>query len=87
VSRPRTMRDDLLQDLRQAAPMPIVPTKQGRSMEERAAPPEPANPTVPTLELRLTLQHWSRPRVLAVTGDQGLALSIGPIRLSVSFRR
>jgi hypothetical protein len=87
VSRPRTMRDDLLHDLRQAAPLPIAPTEQGRSLEERTVLPEPLDPTVPTLELRLTLPRWSRPRVLGVTGDQSMVLSVGPVRLSATFRR
>ena len=85
VSRPSSMREDLLQDLRQAAPMPIDPTTQGRSPEERA--PEPADPAVPTVELRLTLQRWSLPRVLVVTHDQGLVLGVGPVRLTAAFRR
>ena len=83
--RPHTLQDDLLDDLRQAAPMPVPHPVQ------RAAPPPEARrgtawvqtPTSgPTLELRVTLWQWSAPGVRRLR--DGVALSAGPVRISLT---
>ncbi len=86
AKRPRALQDDLLDDLRQAAPMPVAHPVQ------RAAPPPPEErrgtawvqaPTPrPTLELRVTLWQWSAPGVRRLRG--GVVLSAGPVRISLT---
>ncbi len=85
AKRPRALQDDLLDDLRQAAPMPVP------HPVHRAAPPPEARrgtawvqtPTpTPTLELRVTLWQWSAPGVRPLRG--GVVLSAGPVRISLT---
>ncbi|HEX2075902.1 MAG TPA: hypothetical protein VHF92_19160 [Geodermatophilus sp.] len=109
AARPRAMRDDLLQDLRLAAPVPVAPPAAecspaaGRTPAAGRAPaadktpaaartterpverPRPLEVRAPGVELRLTLQRWSTPRVQAATGAWGVVLSAGPLRFSLTF--
>lgn len=79
--RPRALQDDLLDELRQAAPMPVA-----RPVHLAAPPPEKLLDTntaeTPTLELRVTPRRWSAPSVRRLRG--GIALSVGPVRLSLT---
>ncbi len=85
AKRPRALQDDLLDDLRQAAPMPVP-----RPVHRAAPPPEERRGTAwvqtqaptPTLELRVTPWHWSTPGVRRLRG--GVVLSAGPVRISLT---
>ncbi len=85
AKRPRALQDDLLDDLRQAAPMPVA-----HPVHRAAPPPEERRGTAwvqtqtprPTLELRVTLWQWSTPGVRRLRG--GVVLSAGPVRISLT---
>ncbi len=85
AKRPRALQDDLLADLRQAAPMPIP-----HPVHRAAPPPEERRGTAwvrtpmstPTLELRVTLWQWSAPGVRRLR--DGVVLSAGPVRISLT---
>ena len=85
VKRPRALQDDLLDDLRQAAPMPVP-----HPVHPAAPPPEGRRGTAwvqtqtprPTLELRVTLWQWAAPGVRRLR--DGVALSAGPVRISLT---
>ena len=85
AKRPRALQDDLLDDLRQAAPMPVPhpPRRAAPPPEERrgTAWAQTSTPT-PTLELRVTLWQWSAPGVRRLRG--GVVLSAGPVRISLT---
>ena len=85
AKRPRTLQDDLLDDLRQAAPMPVPdPVRRATPpSEERRATAWVQTPTPrPTLELRVTLWQWSTPGVRRLRG--GVVLSAGPLQISLT---
>ena len=83
--RPRALQHDLLDDLRQAAPMPVP-----QPVHRAAPPPEERRGTAwvrtpmstPTLELRVTLWQWSAPGARRLRG--GVVLSAGPVRISLT---
>jgi hypothetical protein len=85
AKRPRALQDDLLADLRQAAPMPVP-----HPVHRAAPPPEERRGTAwvrtpmstPTLELRVTLWQWSAPGVRRVR--DGVVLSAGPVLISLT---
>ena len=85
AKRSRALQDDLLDDLRQAAPMPVP-----HPVHRAAPPPEERRGTAwvrtpmstPTLELRVTLWQWSAPGVRRLR--DGVALSAGPVRISLT---
>jgi hypothetical protein len=85
AKRPRALQDDLLADLRQAAPMPIP-----HPVHRAAPPPEERRGTAwvrtpmstPTLELRVTLWQWSAPGVRRLR--DGVVLSAGPVLISLT---
>ncbi len=98
AERPRSLQDDLLADLRQAAPMPADRPTAPRQVIARTLPlSSPALPdrlpvlvrdvrlTPPTIELRLSSQPWSMPALRRRQGLPGLELSAGPIRLSLAY--
>ena len=70
-----SLQDELLADLRVAAPIPVVQPVAG----------QPATPVeeTPTVALRLTPWRWSRPSVRS-RGEKRLELSAGPVRISVT---
>jgi len=83
--RGRTMQDDLLYDLRQATPMPIVPTAVERAPRR---PPEGQvthDRQTPSLHLHVTLQRWSWPRLCVLPDRSGLSVGIGPVRVSCAL--
>ena len=83
--RGRTMQDELLQDLRQATPMPIAPTTVERAPRR---PPEglvTQDRHTPSLHLHVRLQRWSWPRLSVLPGAPGLSVGIGPVRVSCAL--
>jgi hypothetical protein len=96
--RSRTLRDDLLDDLRQAAPMPAaapvpeisVPVASApvRSVHPAAGRPDPATPETPTLELRVTPRLWWGLRLKTLGEGPGVVIGAGPVQISLTgFRR
>ncbi len=96
AERPRSLQDDLLADLRQAAPMPADRPTAPRQVIARTLPlsslPDrlpvlvrDVRLTPPTIELRLSSQPWSMPALRRRQGLSGLELSAGPIRLSLAY--
>jgi hypothetical protein len=81
--RPRTLQDDLLDDLRQAAPLPVARTSTDRPVTTPAGRPEATDPEALTVELRLTPRTWFTPSVRRPTGGAGLVVKAGPLRLHV----
>ncbi len=82
AGRGRTMQDELLHDLRQATPVPIVPT----SVEQAPSrPPERRGPRerqTLLLQVQVTVQRWSWPRARLLPGGSGLSVGMGPVRVS-----
>ncbi len=90
--RPRTLRDDLLDDLRQATPMPATPPRavvleEVVSVEETAEETPPRGLRIPTLELRVTPTLWWRLRMEVLPEESGFVISAGPVQLSVTGLR
>jgi hypothetical protein len=86
VGRALTMQDELLQDLRQATPMPVVPTAVGQTPWRPPECPDSRDRQTPSLHLHLhvTVQRWSWPRVGLLPGGSGLSVGIGPVRVSLA---
>jgi hypothetical protein len=82
AGRGRTTQDELLHDLRQASPMPIVPTAVEQAPSGPPERPEPRERQTPLLQVHVSLQRWSWVRARLLPGRSGLSLSIGPIRVS-----
>jgi hypothetical protein len=78
--RPRPLKEDLLEDLRHAAPMPVA-----RPLLDQAAPAEPpdstAGPEALAVELRLTPRRWSALSVQKLPVGKGLVVTAGPLHL------
>jgi hypothetical protein len=77
----RTLQDDLLEDLRQTAPMPDP--RPGTQRPRAQRPPIENGATPPAVELRVTRTRWLAPSMRLAS--QGLVLSAGPISVSVGF--
>jgi hypothetical protein len=82
----RSLSDDLLDDLKQGAPRtPNRPTATAEPtattvVSREAAPDAPPTPTV---ELRITPRSWSPAGVAPLPDGGGLAVSLGPLRVSL----
>jgi hypothetical protein len=74
-----SLQDELLADLRVAAPIPVSRPDAGRPAVE-ATPVE----ETPTVALRLTPWRWARPSVRRRGGEQRLELTAGPLRISLT---
>ncbi|MGY1640595.1 hypothetical protein ACI782_05605 [Geodermatophilus sp. SYSU D00703] len=85
VGRGRTMQDELLHDLRQATPMPVVPTAVEQAPQRPPERPDPRDRQTPSLCLHVTLQRWSWPRLCLLPGDVGLSVGVGPVRVSLAL--
>jgi hypothetical protein len=86
VSRPRTLQDDLLADLKGTVPPPIARPASGRGRTTPAKnPSRRAQGESPTVELQVTRTRWSTPSVRSAPGRSGVVLSAGPLRVSVSL--
>jgi hypothetical protein len=81
----RSLSEDLLDDLKQGAPRP--PARPAATAEPTApvVPREavPAAPQTPTVELRITPRAWSPAGVAPLPDGGGLAVSLGPLRVSL----
>jgi hypothetical protein len=97
-ARTRPLRDDLLDDLRQAAPMPTAPRKPDIPVPVVSAPvgsaprpagrPAPAVPETPTLELCVTPRLWWGLRMKTLGETPGVVIGAGPVQISLTgFRR
>ena len=82
AGRGRTMQDELLHDLRQATPMPIVPTAVEQAPARPLEGPRPPERQTLLLQVQVTLQRWSWPRARLLPGGSGLSVGIGPVRVS-----
>lgn len=87
--RPRTLQDDLLDDLRQAAPMPVprpspdlVPDPD-QPVSLPAGPEESREPEALTVEVRVTPRRWTAPRLRTPARGAGLVVTAGPVHLQV----
>ena len=80
TTRPTSFQEDLLQDLRQTAPMPDP--RPGATKRSAPRVVEAAT-TAPGVELRLTRTRWHSPSMRLAA--KGLVVSAGPISLSVGL--
>ena len=91
--RTRTFRDDLLDDLRQAAPMPAAPAARAVPAPVAAAPrtvesPRPAAVERPTVDVAVTPRLWWGLRLKTLGEGPGVVIGAGPVRISFTgFRR
>jgi hypothetical protein len=77
---PRTLQEELLQDLRQTAPMPDPrPETQRRAKR----PPIEAASAALGVELRVTRTRWLSPSMRLAS--KGVVLRAGPIAVSVAL--
>jgi hypothetical protein len=81
--RTRTLQDDLLEDLRRAAPMPAAAPAADLPVLQPAERPGPADPETPTLELRVTPRRWTAPSA-RLLGGSAFVIGAGPVRLCVT---
>ena len=87
-ARGRSLRDDLLDDLRQGStrtPGPGAGPGAGPASEPRPSP-APSTQT-PTVELRITPRSWSPAEWRPLPRGGGFVLSVGPVRLSLGLRK
>lgn len=89
AGRRHTLREDLLDDLRQgpdprtAAMRPLPSTGAQAAVE-----PAPAvGPGSPALEVRITPRSWTRAGWVRRPGGDGVMISLGPVRLSLGDLR
>ena len=81
TTRPTSFQEDLLQDLRQTAPMPDPRPGATKRRAPRAAAENAT--AAPGVELRLTRTRWHSPSMRLAA--KGLVVSAGPISLSVGL--
>ena len=84
--RPRSLQDDLLQDLRRTTPLPPGPASPAaRSRGERSADGGTERAAdAATVEVRVTRSRWTSLRVRSHPGRSGFEVSAGPLRLSLA---
>jgi len=85
-ARRRSLSDDLLADLEQGVPRTPTPSATPRLPAAKPAPSvadEPDAPQTPTVELRITPRSWSPAGVAALPDGGGVAVSLGPLRVSL----
>lgn len=97
--RSRPLRDDLLDDLRRAAPMPTAPpaldipvpviaSAPVRSKPQPAGRPTPGAPETPTVELCVAPRRWWGLRMKTLGETPGVVIGAGPLQISLTgFRR
>jgi hypothetical protein len=81
AARPRTLQDELLQDLRQTAPMPDPRPGPARPRPKRN--PMESSSAQPAVELRVTRTRWVAPSMRLAS--KGLVVKAGPISISVGL--
>jgi hypothetical protein len=79
--RPRALQEDLLDDLRQAAPMPVARPCLGQPMSVPAERSDSTEPEAFTIELRLTPRRWCALSVRTPSNGAGLVVTAGPLHL------
>ena len=79
--RPRALQEDLLDDLRQAAPMPVAQPCRDQSASVPAERSGSTEPEALTIELRLTPRRWSALSVRTPPVGAGLVVTAGPLHL------
>lgn len=86
-TRRRSLSDDLLADLEQGAPRTPTPSASPRppiaAVPTAPAEPAPDAPQTPTVELRITPRSWSHAAVAPLPDGGGVAVSLGPLRVSL----
>ena len=95
--RSRPLRDDLLDDLLHAAPMPTAPpaldipvpvaSAPGRSVGRPAGRPAPAAPEKPTVELCVAPKFWWGFRMKTLGETPGVVIGAGPVQISLTGLR
>jgi len=80
--RPRSLQDDLLQDLRRATPLP--PRTASAAGRLRGEQPAGRTTDAATVEVRVTRSRWTSLRVRSHPGRSGFEVSAGPLRLSLA---
>ena len=83
-ARARTLRDDLLDDLRQAAPMPATQLSPESPLPRPVEQPQQPRSETPTLELRVTREPWWGLRHKTAGGGPGFVIGAGRVQLSLS---
>jgi hypothetical protein len=79
--RPRTLQDDLLDDLRRAAPLPVARPSSDHPVPTPAERLESTDPEALIVELRLTPRRWSALSVRTPPIGTGLVVTVGPLHL------
>jgi hypothetical protein len=79
--RTRTLQDDLLDDLRQAAPLPVARPSSDHPVPTPAERLGSTDPEALTVELRLTPRCWSALSVRTPPIGAGLVVTAGPLQL------
>src|SRR5215212_11645767 len=79
--RPRTLQDDLLDDLRSAAPSPAARPTSDHPVPTPAERQASTDPEALTVELRLTPRSWSALSVRTPPIGTGLVVTAGPLHL------
>ena len=87
--RPRSLQDDLLQDLRRTTPLPPRPASAAaRTRGEQGAGGKGhgknGSSDAATVEVRVTRSRWTSLRVRSNPGRSGFEVSAGPLRLSLA---
>jgi hypothetical protein len=82
--RPPTLQDDLLADLRQAAPMPIVSAEGDPPVSLPAERSQRTDVETPTLHVRVTPRRWSAPSLRSGGAGTDFIVTAGPVQVSVT---
>ena len=83
--KPRSLQDDLLQDLRRTTPLPPRPSSPAaRSRGEQPTGAKGRGTDAATVEVRVTRSRWTSLRVRSNPGRSGFEVSAGPLRLSLA---
>lgn len=85
-ARPRKLQDDLLDDLRGAAPVPVLPPAAAHPapVPVPTERPDDRDPAAVTVEVRVTPRRWSAPRIRTSARGIGVVVVAGPVRFSSS---
>lgn len=86
--RTRTLRDDLLDDLRQAAPMPAAQPAREVSVPVTVEQGRGKDAGAPTVDIAVTPRFWWGLRMKTLSEGPGVVIGAGPVRISLTgFRR
>ena len=88
--KPRSLQDDLLQDLRRTTPLPPRPASAARSRGGESGTVsgggggKDRGSDAATVEVRVSRSRWTSLRVRSNPGRSGFEVSAGPLRLSLA---